>query len=216
MNGAKYCPMHNTTFSDYCSKCDDEDPMEEFGPPLAANDDSYPDDNPKTRFGLEKIPLHLVPPSAIHALANAFADGAQKYGPFNWREKKISATVYYAAALRHLTAWYDGEENARDSGKSHLDHALACIAMIIDGKSVGKLNDNRPPKGAAAEMQELYGLPKKRYTAADFGEVVAERCGYVFAGQYRCVKKLGHEGGHSSPLIRDGGAKGPPADQVHP
>lgn len=114
---------------------------------------SYPDNNPKTAVGAKKIPLEYVPPSAIHSLARAFADGARKYGPFNWREKTISSTVYYGAALRHLMAWYDGEDNASDSSLSHLDHALACIAMIIDGASVGKLNDNRPPKGAAGRMQ---------------------------------------------------------------
>lgn len=139
----------------------DDGVMEEFGP-------GYPDNNPKTAFGLAKIPLHLVPPSSLHALANAFADGAEKYGPFNWREKAISSTVYYAAVMRHLTAWFDGEEVAQDSGKPHLDHALACIAMLIDGKSVGKLNDNRPPKGAAAQMQADY---IKLYTDSGVGGV---------------------------------------------
>lgn len=115
---------------------------------------SYPDNNPKTAFGAKKLPLEYVPPSAMHALAEAFADGAKKYGPYNWREKSISSSVYYGAALRHLTAWWDGEDNAEDSRLNHLHHALACIAMLIDGKSVGKLNDNRPPRGAAAQMQK--------------------------------------------------------------
>lgn len=114
----------------------------------------YPDDNPKTQFGMRKIPLEYVPPSAIHALARAFADGGRKYGPYNWREKTISSSVYYGAALRHIMAWWDGEDAASDSGLSHLDHALACLAMIVDGQSVGKLNDNRPPKGTAGKMQK--------------------------------------------------------------
>lgn len=113
----------------------------------------YPDNNPKTQFGAKKLPLELVPPSAVLALAEAFADGAKKYGPYNWREKSISSSIYYGACLRHLTAWWDGEDLAEDSGLDHLHHALACIAMLIDGKSVGKLNDNRPPKGAAGQMQ---------------------------------------------------------------
>lgn len=122
--------------------------------------ESYPDDNPKTAFGTKKLPLEVVPPSAVHALAEAFADGAKKYGPYNWREKTISSSVYYGAALRHITAWWDGEDLAEDSGLNHLHHALACIAMLIDGKSVGKLNDNRPPKGAASQMQKDW-LEKK-------------------------------------------------------
>lgn len=116
----------------------------------------YPDNNPKTTYGAKKIPLEVVPPSAVHALARAFADGAKKYGPYNWRDKDISSSVYYGAALRHLQAWWDGEDVAEDSGVDHLDHCLACIAMIIDGKSVGKLNDNRPTKGAASQMQRAW------------------------------------------------------------
>lgn len=114
----------------------------------------YPDNNPKTAFGAKKLPLELVPPSAVAALAEAFADGAKKYGPYNWREKTISSSVYYGAALRHLAAWWDGENIAEDSGVHHLYHALACIAMVVDGSSVGKLNDNRPPKGASGKMQK--------------------------------------------------------------
>lgn len=114
----------------------------------------YPDNNPKTAFGAKKIPLEVVPPSAVHALAEAFADGAKKYGPYNWRDHAISSSVYYGAALRHLTAWWDGEDLAEDSGIHHLHHALACIAMVIDGKAVGKLNDNRPTKGASGQWQK--------------------------------------------------------------
>jgi len=117
---------------------------------------SYPDNNPKTAFGAKKLPLELVPPSAVAALAEAFADGAKKYGPYNWREKSISSSIYYGAALRHIQSWWDGEDLAEDSGINHLHHALACIAMLIDGSSVGKLNDNRPPKGAASKMQKKW------------------------------------------------------------
>lgn len=113
----------------------------------------YPDNNPKTTSGLKKLPLELVPPSNVAALAEAFADGAKKYGPYNWREKSVSSSIYYGACLRHLQAWWDGEDFAEDSGLHHLYHALACIGILVDSKSIGKLNDNRPPKGAAAQMQ---------------------------------------------------------------
>jgi Domain of unknown function (DUF5664) len=113
----------------------------------------YPDNNPKTAFGVKKLPLHLVPPSAIAHLARAFSDGARKYGPYNWRDHAISSSVYYGAAMRHLTAWWDGEDINPDSGHLHLAHAMACLAMILDGDSVGKLNDDRPPWGAMPDMQ---------------------------------------------------------------
>lgn len=116
----------------------------------------YPDDNPKTIYGDKKLPLHLAPMSAVHAMAEAFADGAKKYGPYNWREKTVSSTVYYGAALRHLAAWFDGEELAEDSGVPHLSHALACLAILVDAASIGKLNDNRPLRGASGAIQAAW------------------------------------------------------------
>jgi hypothetical protein len=116
----------------------------------------YPDNNPKTAIGVSKLPLDMVPPSALHALATSFADGARKYGSYNWRDHAISSSVYYAAALRHLTAWWDGEETATDSGVCHIASAMACLAMLTDARSIGKLNDNRPPSGAASRMQAAW------------------------------------------------------------
>ena len=77
-----------------------------------ALDAALPDTNPKTRMGALKIPLHLVPPSAMHALAIAFEDGARKYGAFHFRDSAVSSSTYYAALLRHVSAWFDGEDVA--------------------------------------------------------------------------------------------------------
>jgi len=112
-----------------------------------------PDANPKTAQGAKKVPLHLVPPALMHYSAAAFADGAEKYGPYNWREARISASTYYAAALRHMMAWWDGEEVAQDSGVHHLGHAAACLAMILDTMGSERLNDNRPAAGPTADIQ---------------------------------------------------------------
>ena len=123
---------------------------------LAAAVEGYPDGNPKTAIGAAKLPLDLVPPTAVQHLAAAFKDGGVKYGPFNWREQQVSSTVYYAAALRHLFAWFDGEDFAQDSGVHHLAHAMACMAIVLDAESVGMLNDNRPTAGKAADMQKEF------------------------------------------------------------
>lgn len=114
---------------------------------------ALPDDNPKTRFGVAKPPLHLIPATALAHEATAFRDGAKKYGPYNWREQAVSSTTYVAAAERHLKSWFNREENAQDSGVHHLAHARACLAILIDAQEVGKLNDDRPP---AADLQGLY------------------------------------------------------------
>lgn len=113
---------------------------------------SYPDNNPKTAMGAAKLDLSLVPMSIIIGLAKAMTNGANKYGPFNWRLKKISSMVYIAAALRHIAAWVDGEDYAEDSQVHHLDHAMACLGLLRDADSIDMLNDNRPPAGASARL----------------------------------------------------------------
>lgn len=108
--------------------------------------EELPDDNPKTRYGVTKPPLRLVPGAAMALVAMAFKDGAAKYGPANWREKPVSSTTYIDAAERHIRQWFDGsEEKAEDSGVHHLAHAAACLMILLDAQVAGKLNDNRPP-----------------------------------------------------------------------
>lgn len=120
-----------------------------------------PDNNPKSAVGIKKIPLHLVPPSANHYLAEAFADGARKYGPFNFRDASVAASVYYAAARRHMDAWWDGEDVSKDAGVHHLAHAMACFAIVLDAMTVDKLVDDRPTAGATPRLQEEYAAVKK-------------------------------------------------------
>lgn len=111
----------------------------------------YPDDNPKTITGVTKPDLSLIPPVALIEEALAFQDGAKKYGPYNWRDKKVSSRIYTAAAMRHILSWQDGEECDPISSVHHLAHARACLAILLDASSLNQLNDNRS-FGVAAEM----------------------------------------------------------------
>lgn len=110
--------------------------------------------NPKDRVGSKKVNLALVPPGALVEMAKCMEDGAKKYGAYNWREqgKPVQEMTYIAAALRHLQAYLDGEDEAQDSGHSHLAHAMAGLAVLVDAKLVGNSVDNRPFKGKAGEM----------------------------------------------------------------
>lgn len=117
-------------------------------------DTKNPYENPKDALGAEKLPLHLVPASAVAYEAMAMLDGASKYDPYNWREKKVVASVYIAACKRHLDAWFDGENDAADSGVNHLGHGRACLGIIIDAMETGNLKDDRPRPGTSAALQD--------------------------------------------------------------
>lgn len=100
--------------------------------------------NPKDLLGIKKVSISKLPAVALLHAAHALMDGARKYGPYNWRDKAVIASVYIDAAFRHINAWFDGEEMAADSGVHHLGHAIACLAIILDAAETGNLIDDRP------------------------------------------------------------------------
>lgn len=110
--------------------------------------------NPKDKIGQLKPNLHLVPPVLIIHVAKAMENGSKKFGPANWRKNKVKGTIYISACLRHLMAYSDGEEHAKDSGVHHLAHAAACLGILLDAKETGNLIDDRPTPGVAAAVIE--------------------------------------------------------------
>ncbi len=118
--------------------------------PCATASAGYPDDNPKTIVGRAKPALRAIPPIAILHLGGAMGEGESKYGRFNWRDKTVTSSVYYDAIQRHLLAWWDGENNASDSGRHHLAHVMACCAILLDAEAASKLNDDRRKESLAS------------------------------------------------------------------
>lgn len=115
--------------------------------------------NPKDAVGLTKPALRLVPPALTIHVAQAMADGAGKYGPYNWREHPVRLTVYIEAAMRHLLALLDGEDRARDSKHLHAAHVAACMAIVLDALETGNLIDDRTSGPAADIIERLSFRP---------------------------------------------------------
>ena len=110
--------------------------------------------NPKDLIGSNKVPLSYIPPAALVYTVLGMWDGIKKYGKWNWRKNRVIASIYTDALFRHVEAWIDGEDNAPDSGKPHLAHALATLAVLVDAIETGNLEDDRPPAGSAARLLE--------------------------------------------------------------
>lgn len=109
--------------------------------------------NPKDLVGAKKAPLGLVPPALEIGAAEAMAIGAEKYGPFNWRDQPIQYMTYLEAMKRHLDALIDGQDLAEDTGVHHLKHVVAGGGILLDALAIpGGVVDNRPPKGPAADL----------------------------------------------------------------
>jgi len=117
--------------------------------------------NPKDLIGITKQPiLSAVSTASILYEARAMADGVEKYGAFNYREKGVRIGVYVDACLRHVFAYFDGEEVAADSKAHHLGHAKACLGIIIDGIEQGNLVDDRPISGRSPALLERLRLER--------------------------------------------------------
>lgn len=100
--------------------------------------------NPKDAIGSIKLPLHLWPATATATGCLGLLEGDCKYGLNNYRSGDgVIASIYVAAAKRHLDAWFEGEEYAPDTGVPHLGNALACLAIIVDTQAHDKLVDDR-------------------------------------------------------------------------
>ena len=93
-------------------------------------------------------------------------DGGDKYGPFNWQDKPIQASIYYDAMMRHLMAWYTGEDvdPGSKSGGLHLAAVRAGAGILIDAFATGSIIDDRPKKAASAAAAIA------RLSQAAFGE----------------------------------------------
>jgi hypothetical protein len=131
--------------------------------------------NPKDRAATSRLDLSLFPATARVYGALAMTEGHLKYGGYNYRDAGVLASIYYAAAGRHLDKWFNGQKLDPKTGVPHLANALACIAVLIDAVECDKLNDDRPPRcdmdrllaGAeeyVAQLQKLFPNGPARFT----------------------------------------------------
>lgn len=98
-----------------------------------------------TKHDTGKAPLSLVPRIALELEARVMAMGAKKYGKFNYRAG-FDYSRLIDAALRHITAFNDGQDNDEESGLSHLAHARCCLGMLLDCINLGTATDDRYKK----------------------------------------------------------------------
>jgi hypothetical protein len=73
----------------------------------------------------------LLPSRGIRAVVRVLMFGADKYGIDNWQLVADHRRRYYDAAVRHMTAWWDGEILDPESGCHHLAHAASCLLFLI-------------------------------------------------------------------------------------
>lgn len=111
--------------------------------------------NPKDVVGIRKAPMSTVSAPVMAEVGVAMLEGATKYGRHNYRAVGVRASVYYDATMRHLMAWWEGEDLDPDSGIHHVSKAIASLVVLRDAMLRDKLADDRPPVTKSGWVQAL-------------------------------------------------------------
>lgn len=85
-----------------------------------------------TKHDTGKPRWSLLPIDTIGQVVAVLEHGAKKYGDDNWRYVENGRTRYYDALMRHVDAWWRGEDNDPESGLPHLAHAACCILFLLE------------------------------------------------------------------------------------
>jgi len=90
----------------------------------------------------DKPKFDLLPWEALESVAHVMTYGAAKYGAHNWRAG-LEWGRLFGACLRHMSAYWRGEDNDKESGLPHLAHAAACVLMLLSSVITGRGKDDR-------------------------------------------------------------------------
>lgn len=92
-----------------------------------------------------KVGVHLLPPKPLIEIAKVLDFGAKKYDAYNW-SKGILYSRVFGAAVRHMWAWWCGQDKDEETGLSHLAHAGCCVLFLLQYEINRRDFDDRPVK----------------------------------------------------------------------
>jgi len=139
--------------------------------------------NPKDALAIRKVPIHCVPMQVMSEVGLAMLEGGRKYGAHNYRNAGVRTSVYIDAVWRHLfVQFWEGEDDDKDSGLSHVTKAIASLVVLRDSMLMGNWKDDRPIKHPntyidrlnqkAGEIIEKYPKCKAPFTEKDKPKVI--------------------------------------------
>jgi hypothetical protein len=101
----------------------------------------------------EKPRMDLLSREALVQISQVLTFGAKKYAAQNWR-KGLAWSRVLGAAMRHLTAFNDGEDKDPETGLSHLGHLGCCVMFLLEYEKTHKELDDRY-KGSKNEVDNV-------------------------------------------------------------
>ena len=105
------------------------------------------------KFDGEKPDYSLVPFGALDEVVKVLTYGAKKYDRFNW--EKVEDIRYQAAALRHISAYMQGEKYDPETGINHMAHAI-CSLLFLTQFDLDKNNSKSGEKTVYNPAELVY------------------------------------------------------------
>lgn len=72
----------------------------------------------------------LMPWDVLQDAVKVLTYGSKKYSPDNWKKVEPYRERYFAAVMRHLSAWRNGELVNDETGMSHIAHAITNLLFL--------------------------------------------------------------------------------------
>jgi len=113
------------------------------------------------KFDGGKLPWHLLPPDALEEITRVLQFGANKYGDRNW-EQGMAWHRPFSALMRHMWAWWRGEDTDPETGITHLAHAGCCILFLLAYEKRGVGTDDRPTEPIMNRVFKAFAETKPR------------------------------------------------------
>ena len=93
--------------------------------------------------GQKSIRLHALPWESLAEVGRVYAFGQDKYDDYNFR-RGYDWSLSYDALQRHLWAFWNRQDNDKESGLSHLAHAAWHCFTLLFYSLTGRGTDDRP------------------------------------------------------------------------
>ena len=93
-----------------------------------------------------KLRMSLIPQRELERVMLRYLNGANKYGENNWM-KGMPLSVYYDCAHRHLSAWWNGDQDE--------DHAAAVVWNMLCAMWTETDNKNKTHDSHGMSLQNM-------------------------------------------------------------
>jgi hypothetical protein len=90
-----------------------------------------------------KLRWSLMPFEQLKPIIDVLEFGCKKYDVDNWK-KGMAHSRNFNSLMRHLTAWWGGEDTDEETGLSHLAHAGCRILFLLYNAKEHPEDDDRP------------------------------------------------------------------------